>query len=338
MSECQSSINQGTERMLKNIETQCQQRYESEKLKIEMMCFDMQDRLDTCNEQSKLACDDLDEEYTSCIALAPKKQEKLKEAVQNIARDMCQFSKYKPKLVNDNIGDISPSATVPVTMAVNSKLSDDQISQLKEVVLSIGEARPIGKIVIYKAKMKAENFEKLTKLSFVLDAQLDYIQRSVDMSATTMTVPADATKSDIVPDVSTSIATLEAVKGSVSEDFQPLVSDTEGKIADSADRVKKVQDEMNSRGFVYKFKWFLGMGAESEKADSEKLSAEAKGLATTGDSLKNIAEQISDLSTKAALLEQANDIGKRKDVLEKMSADKKKNAAGLLSFLKIVGG
>ncbi len=337
MSECQKSINQGAEQMLKDIDGKCQARYENEKLRIEMMCSEMEDRIDMCNEQSKLACDDLDEEYESCIALAPKKQEKLKEAVRNIARDMCQFSQYKPKFVKENIGDISPSATIPVTIAVNNRLSDDQVSQLKKVILSLGEPNPIGKIVIYKAKMKAENFNDLKQLGFVLDAQLDAIQRSVDMSATTPSL-ASGVKSDIMPDVPTSIATLEAVKQSVSEDFQPLVSDTEGKIADSADSVKKVQDDINSKGLLYKLKWFLGMGAESERADSEKLSAEAKNLSTTEASLKKIAEQISDLSTKAALLEQANDIGKRKDALDKMSADKKKNAAGLLSFLKIVGG
>lgn len=338
MQECKGVMTQGTEKMMAEMDAQCNARYEGQKLGIEMMCSEMEDRIDQCNEQSKLACDDLDEEYESCMALAPKKQEKLREAVQNIARDMCQFSKYKPKVLQESMSDISPSETVPVTIAVAGKLSTDQLAQLKKIATEIGEPNQIGKIVLYKVKMKAENFDGLSRLGFVLDAQLDSIRRAIESSDATAAAGTKTTTSSLAPDVPATIAALEAVKQSVSEDFQPLVSAQEGKIADSADTVMKMEEDMGSRGLAYKLKWFLGMGAESEKADSEKLSSEAKNLATSEESLKKIAEQISDLSTKAALLEQASEIGKRREIMEKMSVDKKRNAAGILSFLKIVGG
>lgn len=335
MKSCQEEVGKGREKYLNQIDAQCQDRYENEKLRIEMMCSEMEDRIEMCHEQSKLACDDLDEEYESCIALAPKKQEKLREAVQNIAREMCQFSKYKPKLVQERVEDLSPSATIPVAIAVKEKFSESQLSQLKKVIVSLGEPNQIGNLVIYKAKIRAENFNDLKKLSFVLDAQLDSITRSVEVGAQT---DKEAKKSEFALDVPATIAALEAVKQSVSEDFQPLVSAQEGKIADSADSVTKIEEDISSRGLAYKLKWFLGMAADSEVKDSEKLSGEAKNLATSEESLRKIAEQISDLSTKAALLEQAKEIGKRRETMEKMSSDKKNNAAGLLGFLKVFGG
>ncbi len=268
------------------------------------------------------------------MELSPKRQKKLKEAVRNIACEMCEFEKYKPRLVQERVEDLSPSATIPVTIAVKGKLSESQLSQLKKLVISLGEPNLIGTLVIYKTKMKAESFDGLSKLTFVLDAQLDSLERAVETSG----IEAEPAEAGVASHVPSTIATLEAVKQAISEDFGPMVSVQEGKIADSADGVKKIQEDINARGIGYKLKWILGMASDREKKDSEELAGEVKNLATVEENMKKIAEQLSDISAKAALLEQAKEIGIRKAMLEKMSSDKKRSAAGILNLFGLLGG
>ncbi len=288
----------------KEMKQMCKQDAKRQAVMLGRACRQMEHDYKKCVGTVENACESAQEQATLCNNLMGR--DKVKEAVSDKAKELCKFSKYRTiEKANEN------ESQMTVNIAVASDTPQESIDSLKQLAAKLTETYSDGEIRIYAGKVSPPNYASIKKLDFVIDAK-----------------PAAFEKAE-GKDIKTAVAVLEANKEQLPEDFRVWVSNEENNLIDINDNVGRLTQP---KGFAYGFKKAFGLAKDQEIKEAGEIQNQSKKLDETIKSLEDIASQTEDLSAKVAIQEQITQLNEHKSSLEKMSEERKKNAAGLLSI------
>ncbi len=292
------------EQISKEMKQMCKQDAKRQAVMLGRACRQMEHDYKKCVGTVENACESAQEQATLCNNLMGR--DKVKEAVSEKAKELCKFSKYRTiEKAKENASQMT------VSIAVASDTTQESIDSLKQLATELTETYSDGEIKLYGGKASPQNYASIKKLDFVIDAK-----------------PAAFEKAEGTG-IKTAVAVLEANKEQLPEDFRVWVSNEENNLIDVND---KVDDLTKPKGFAYGFKKAFGLAKDQEIKEAGEIQGQSEKLDGTIKSLEDIASQTEDLSAKAAIQGQIKQLKEQKDSFEKMSEERKKNAAGLLSI------
>lgn len=292
------------EQISKEMKQMCKQDTKRQAVMLGRACRQMEHDYKKCVGTVENACESTQEQATLCNNLMGR--DKVKEAVSEKAKELCKFSKYRTiEKAKENASQMT------VSIAVASDTPQESIDSLKQLTVELTETYSDGEIRLYTGKASPPNYASIKKLDFVIDAK-----------------PAAFEKAE-GKGIKTAVAVLEANKEQLPEDFRVWVSNEENNLIDINDNVGRLTQP---KGFAYGFKKAFGLAKDQEIKEAGEIQNQSKKLDETIKSLEDVASQTEDLSAKAAIQGQIKQLKEQKDSFEKMSEERKKNAAGLLSI------
>jgi len=126
------------------------------------------------------------------------------------------------------------------------------------------------------------------------------------------------------------ISSLETLKENIPEQAMEVTT-VQDKILIVNTETDNFEQEINQRGFGYKFKWFFGMVAEQEKEDATFFKEQATKLTETSQLLLQISKQVEE-PAKSVLVEQYINLEEQSKEFLQKAEDKEKNAKGLFGW------
>jgi hypothetical protein len=161
----------------------------------------------------------------------------------------------------------------------------------------------------------------LRALEWVLEVKVDHVRRVIEVAP--IEIRAEIKPEHYLPK-------FEALKEleKIPDEVEPHISEVETEIIRVSEEIKE-----RERGFGHMIKWFLGLAADVEKQDAKFLREKVQELLDVATKLRVLSETVTNIDAKAVLLEQAELLEAQAEQLQEKSAQKERNAGGLLALI-----
>ncbi len=222
---------------------------------------------------------------------------------------------------------LSPNGQSVLTACCNTIYPPDSVKSINSDCTGTCNIRDIANSVypgVYDWKESVEGLSEGTP-SYTVPSSSPEVSETEPTAGPT----SPATSSTITETASK----IDSAANSIQDPAKKLeVESTTTRIKETVQQISKLENEQTQRGYGYGFGWFFGFAADQEKKDAAFMILQATKLRTSSKTLLRVSETLTEpaksiVAEQAKLLEaQANDLLKKADA-------KKKNAAGILSFL-----
>jgi hypothetical protein len=291
-------------------------------------CKEMESHMNRCKRDLEKERKFLEKMLDQCKRMTT--DEVMEKVSEMIAAEFCMWVAYRPPelpiLRPEDIPRLGPEI-VPIVISVRADISEEEERILKLIVEDIYYVTEISGLKIYKATIRADKFEGVKELGFVDDAKLDHVARVMQVRRGMEIPPRPGEMPPLSPEEILSM--LEAVKMQIPQELRPWLSYEEKEIVSVEEVVKQI--ERKDIGYI--IKWLVGLAADQEKAEGEKLAEEVVKLNKTIERLTQLASQLKDADQIALLNEQIDELKDRVAYLEQMGERKKKLARGIVDLV-----
>ncbi|MFA6048784.1 MAG: hypothetical protein WC792_02450 [Candidatus Micrarchaeia archaeon] len=279
-----------------------------------------------CLNRTKQGCDFAQKQYDRCKEEAS--ESRVRELVKRVAEKECRFSQYRfgVQLEQKGVSDFSSNDVVPVVIAVSDGVSESDASAIRGMVESVQGYYTISGMRLYSARVRASRFGELKQLPFVQDVQIDNLARAVQGAQSPQQAQAGA------PELPKAIAALEASKGLVPDELKPWLGVEQDRLLNVTDSLQQIGKTDSEKGAIYQFQWLLGMTAQREKDEAQKLGEQESKLNQSIASLEQLSERVDDVTVKAAMQEQVKELKARQENIRSMAREREKFSSGILSL------
>jgi hypothetical protein len=325
MKDCLPRIRSEIEMNKEIAEEECEKQAEWMMREMERVCAEMEREMEICRENVEREREFMEDMLEQCEEMTS--DEVMEKVSKMLAREFCMWVMYRPPelpyIPPEEIPMLGPEI-VPIVISVRIDISEEEERILKLILEDVYDVTEISGLKIYRATIRADKFEGVKELGFVDDAKLDAHARAMQERRMPFK-PEERPR----PKPEEVLGMLEAVKMQIPEEFRPWLSYEEREIAEVEKTVKKIE----RKNILYLARWFLGLAAEQEKTESEKLEEEAAKLNKTIERLTQLTSQLKDADQIALLNEQIDELKDRLEYLEKTAERKRKLSKGIVDLI-----
>ena len=306
------------EGMITGAEEMCGKMAKRALLDMEMGCKRMDLDYRRCKADTEMRCNKVQEAVDKCHAISSP--EAIRDVIVKKAKYECRMMGLSVRARQVDLSELEMDDIIPVTVAVDSAVTEVQIEQLKEYMADITSEDKGKDITLLRGFTTMADFKNIESLTnFVYGVEVD-----------TLSLVGESAEGN---NVMKAISTLEASKAMVSDDYQMWIEHEQGNILDAEDKAMELEDADAGKGIGYRFQKFLGIMKEREEAEAQELDAQAAKIDESIISIEELIEQVEDVSVKAALQDQLSLLEDRKEELGAMAEAKQKGAAGFFGML-----
>jgi len=288
---------------------------------LERFCEEKGSGKEECLKHAERGCSVIEKTIEKCNQIAD--EGKFEEMIKRKVHEMCRFSDYKIRVQVKSLDDFDPSEILPVIVST----SDDITPEQEEILRRFGRVHgfnSISGIRVYSMSVSAAKVHEIRALQFVDEVKLDHLARALEAQQKKI-----GERPQMEQKIIKTISVLDAAESEVSDQYRDMVSAGKIGLVDVSDGIEELDESEKDKGAVYHLTKFIGLQAEREIEDAEKLAKQVEKLKATITLLSAIAEDIEDPIVKANLLNMIKDLETQVDEMTASIEAKKSGAGGL---------